>query len=180
MCAFACALQMTKFEVFVPVTVNAYDARALQLNNSRRVMELIHAHFMALHYCGYNSIPWNVLEHMDINAVFDRAELPVNVAIAQGYDGWEYEDFSGVLKFTLWSMEDWDDLSSFLHTGWKEAWPTYETVIWQLSPERAMVVKVCSPLPRLCPAFDDMQANHHCLCHHRLCHHRLCHHLASI
>ena len=88
---------------------------------------------------------------MGIQPVVNAADLPVNLVVPEGY---EDSRFKGVIKFTTWSAEEWNDLSSFMHIGLEEGSPTYQTVLWQLSLHDAVVNKVCSPPPRLCSAFE--------------------------
>lgn len=137
-CVFACT-QMSFITAFVKLTVDSWYAKALGLDNAPRVRELLRAHFTSLHFCGYNGIPWHVLEpgYMEIEPIFNLMDLPDGARKAA--EGFKYLPFTGILKFTLRSKEDWEDVSAFMHTGWEEDWPTYETVLWQLSLQDALV-----------------------------------------
>ena len=134
---------MSKLACFVPLTVFPDDAKELGLKCPNRVRELLRAHWGQLHSCGYNYVPWYLLErgYMEIEPVHHATDLPA------GMDGpyWTRDGrraFTGVIKFTLWSEEEWWDLEYWMHTGWREGTASYETVLWQFDTGHAMLKKV--------------------------------------
>ena len=147
---------MSKIECFVPLTVAPAYAEELELEDSAQVRELLEAHWKQLHQRGFNDVAWYCLErgYMGIEPVYHAADLPMGMDALQEYSvSADRHAFTGVVKFTLWSEEEWKDLSYNMHAGWQEGWSCYETVLWQFAPERAMLKKVCTP-PVLCPAFE--------------------------
>ena len=145
-CWCADARQMSKLACFVPLAVFPDDARELNLQNPDRVRELLRAHWGQLHSCAYNDVPWYLLErgYMEIEPVYHAADLPAGMDSAYSTrDG--RGAFTSVIKFTLWSEEEWWDLKDWMHTGWQEGTASYETVLWQFVTNHAMIQKVCSP-----------------------------------
>lgn len=130
------------FECFVPLTVLSDYAKELKLQCPNQVRELLRAHWEQLQFCGYNDVPWYLIEdYMKIEPVFDAEELPADMNALYPI-GDARRAFTGVFKFTLWSEEEWDDLHDWMHRSWQEGTASYETVLWQFDLVHAKVKKV--------------------------------------